>query len=439
MIQQQRKFLPFVLGQRAACRFVASLILLALIVMGLPALSGAQQACQPDGDIDQNGSVTAADALLAFQHALSLVQLDTCQQTVADVSPQPAAPDGNITASDALCIFQKALALPSCLDILPLEVTLWLSELTQDTSQGKAIIVDYQGPSFDADDLRVSVGATPVESVFVDNQIHLILPLTQAGQTTVEFDFGGFLSSLSLNILAAPVIADPPAYVENIAADLVAGLDALREGDWQDEVDALRAVEQALPNLSEDELRELAVFLKQNLEPLLRQLNSPVLAQYDEVACRQAAERFLRSVATTVVVAGGIGIYTVVPEPSKIIGLPILLAGLVLAVQELRQDVDLVMDTCLVTGIDDIQAALVTTTGVKAAQQGPETLNTIHFDENQTKAITIALAHRFEHESRSEVLGAIRNLGSLLLKMNNGLHSVVNVLPGFLSGLSRRH
>ena len=85
--------------------------------MGLPALSGAQQTCQPDGDVDRNGSVTAADALLAFQQALGLAQLSACQLTIADVFPQPAAPDGNITASDALCIFQKALSLPSCLDM----------------------------------------------------------------------------------------------------------------------------------------------------------------------------------------------------------------------------------------------------------------------------------------------------------------------------------
>ena len=76
-------------------------------------------AFQPDGDVDQNGSVTAADALLAFQQALSLADLSVCQLSIADVFPQPSTPDGNITASDALCIFQKALALPSCLDTLP--------------------------------------------------------------------------------------------------------------------------------------------------------------------------------------------------------------------------------------------------------------------------------------------------------------------------------
>ena len=76
----------------------------------------ASQACQPDGDVDRSGGVTAADALLAFQQALGLTQLNACQLSIADVSPQPASPDGDITASDALCIFQKALSLPSCLD-----------------------------------------------------------------------------------------------------------------------------------------------------------------------------------------------------------------------------------------------------------------------------------------------------------------------------------
>ena len=77
------------------------------------------EPCPPDGDVDQNGSVTAADALLAFQQALSLAQLSMCQQSIADVFPQPSNSDGTITASDALCIFQKALGLPSCFDSVP--------------------------------------------------------------------------------------------------------------------------------------------------------------------------------------------------------------------------------------------------------------------------------------------------------------------------------
>ena len=115
-IQRLCKFSPFTLGQRTACRSFTFLILLALVLIGLPALSGAQQTCQPDGDVDQNGSVTAADALLVFQQALGLAELDMCQRSIADVFPQPATPDHSISASDALCIFQKALGLPSCFD-----------------------------------------------------------------------------------------------------------------------------------------------------------------------------------------------------------------------------------------------------------------------------------------------------------------------------------
>ena len=105
-IQRLHRFMPVAPGKRPLHPFVPFLMLLVLIVLGLSALSVAQPICQPDGDVDQNGSVTAADALLVFQQALGLAQLTACQRSVADVFPQPAAPDGAITASDALCIFQ---------------------------------------------------------------------------------------------------------------------------------------------------------------------------------------------------------------------------------------------------------------------------------------------------------------------------------------------
>ena len=119
MVQRHRRFFLFAPGQHTACRSFTFLMLLLLIVIGLPVLSGAQQSCQPDGDVDRNGSVTAADALLAFQQALSLAPLSMCQLSIANVFPLPTAPDDTITASDALCIFQKALGLSSCLDTLP--------------------------------------------------------------------------------------------------------------------------------------------------------------------------------------------------------------------------------------------------------------------------------------------------------------------------------
>ena len=95
------------------------LILLVALAVYLPASPAVSQTCLPNGDINQDGNITASDALLAFQHALGVADppLNSCQLTLADVYPVPTIPDGRITASDALCIFQKALSLPSCLDL----------------------------------------------------------------------------------------------------------------------------------------------------------------------------------------------------------------------------------------------------------------------------------------------------------------------------------
>ena len=147
-----QRSLPFVLAHhRPICRSLPFLILLALVAVGLPALTDAQPACLPDGDVDQNGSVTAADALLAFQQALSLAQLSACQQTIADVFPQPANPDGSITASDALCIFQKALSLPSCLDALPSSNQPPVVDAGPDQSVDAGVMVFLSGTGSDPD------------------------------------------------------------------------------------------------------------------------------------------------------------------------------------------------------------------------------------------------------------------------------------------------
>ena len=155
-----QRFLPFVYALCPVYRYVPFLMLLALVVMGLPALSVAQPTCLPDGDVDQNGSVTAADALLVFQQALSLAQLNVCQQSIADVFPLPATPDGNITASDALCIFQKALSLPSCLDTLPSSNQPPVVDAGPDQSVDAGTMVILSGTASDADGTLASYAWT---------------------------------------------------------------------------------------------------------------------------------------------------------------------------------------------------------------------------------------------------------------------------------------
>ena len=146
-----QRFLRFICAPRPVYRFVRFLMLLAVVVVGLPAQSGAQPTCLPAGDVDQNGSVTAADALLVFQQALGLAQLSACQQSIADVFPRPATPDGSITASDALCIFQKALSLPSCLDTLPSANQPPVVDAGPDQSVDAGVMVFLSGTASDPD------------------------------------------------------------------------------------------------------------------------------------------------------------------------------------------------------------------------------------------------------------------------------------------------
>ena len=172
-IQRLRKFLPFALVMNSVNLTVAALMFLAFVGMGLPAPSIAQPACPPDGDVDGSGSVTAADALLAFQQALGLAQLGACQQTIADVSPEPADPDGSITASDALCIFQKALGLPSCLDTLPPPNLPPVADAGPDQSVEAGVMVFLSGTATDPDGAITShvwtqTGGTPVSLTGAD-------------------------------------------------------------------------------------------------------------------------------------------------------------------------------------------------------------------------------------------------------------------------------
>ena len=217
-IQRLRRFLPLVVGQSPVCRFVTLLMLLVLIVMGLPALSDAQPTCPPDGDVDQNGSVTAADALLAFQQALSLAQLTACQQTIADVFPLPTTPDGNITASDALCIFQKALSLPSCLDALPSSNRPPVVDAGADQSVAAGMMVILSGTASDADGTLAShawtqTGGTTVSLSGADTAMAAFTTPDVTADVTLTFrltvrDDAGAQTSDEVRVTVRPVEQD---------------------------------------------------------------------------------------------------------------------------------------------------------------------------------------------------------------------------------------
>jgi hypothetical protein len=60
--------------------------------------------CPSDGDVNEDGKLTAKDALLAFECALGKAICTSCRQGHADVNV-----NGKVTAADALCIFKAVL------------------------------------------------------------------------------------------------------------------------------------------------------------------------------------------------------------------------------------------------------------------------------------------------------------------------------------------
>ena len=233
-IQRLWSFLPSVLGQHTVRRFVTSLALLALIIMGLPALSGAQQTCQSDGDVDQNGSVTAADALLVFQQALSLAQLNDCQRSIADVFPLPTSPDGSITASDALCIFQKALSLPSCLDALTSPNQPPVVDAGPDQPADAGVMVFLSGTGSDPDGVIASyawtqTGGTAVSLTGADAATAVFVAPDVSVEETLTFrltvsDNTGAQASDEVQVTVRPLVGtvDPDTAAEVFRQDISA-------------------------------------------------------------------------------------------------------------------------------------------------------------------------------------------------------------------------
>lgn len=70
--------------------------------------------CWHDGDVDDNGRLTAGDAQLAWRIALGQYEPTAAQQCAADCNG-----DGNVTADDVRDIFGRLLGLPTCPHHLP--------------------------------------------------------------------------------------------------------------------------------------------------------------------------------------------------------------------------------------------------------------------------------------------------------------------------------
>ena len=90
-------------------------LLWGLVVLSLSVTVATALSCRPDGDVNEDTSLTPVDALRVCQHFLQIADppLTPCQQVCANLK-DPAT--SGITPADALCILQRFLGLESCLD-----------------------------------------------------------------------------------------------------------------------------------------------------------------------------------------------------------------------------------------------------------------------------------------------------------------------------------
>gem|GEM_PF-2329602 len=229
--------LPSARGLHARVRLLLLTILLALVAMA--ACPGAYAT---PGDVNGDGSVTIADAMLALRASLGLIQLDSAAAQAADVAPRPGADgrlfgDGVINVADVMRILQAAVGLIQESELAPVANSriYALNGKTPLGSPGTASIIDIQAM------LSGKPGAS-VTNAFATGAV--------PNQIQVVGDTAYIVNSVSntLQIVDLKTLRDarPPIYLGDGANPMQAAL----PGDGNAYVALLMTNEVAVVNLS---------------------------------------------------------------------------------------------------------------------------------------------------------------------------------------------
>ena len=367
-------------------------------------------------------------------------------------------------------------------------ISVRVSDSTQDTAQGKTVIFDYSGPELNEEDLTVRVGDTEVPALLSETQIYILLPLSESGETTVFFEFSeGVTTSVPLNIAEAPAIENPEVYVSDQVAEVVSMFESLRD-EYPDVWELLEQAQDQIAGLSEDEARELAILLKQNLEPLL---DAPEISEGDAMGfegteglefaaarssydsnlpavsqgfldrleeCRVTIRSFLRNqkliaISITALALSGEISVAFTPAVGGIVALTSF-AVLVVKIGDLRDGVATILDVCIFKQakvfLDNAFGATVSasetaffseSSAVAAARfqppgivsQGSEATDRIVFTDGESKTVSVNLDSIIQDDRRSALLEAYVTFRNLLVKANDKLESLGETLGVELS------
>ncbi len=363
--------------------------------------SGWWKSVAPGDRMERTSSRSAVAVLLS-----ALLIMSGCDQSPGTPGPRGAPPDDD--------------------DKKPVAIDLSLSALTPEPSQGKVVLIDYEGPAFDESELRISVGGEALPATVSEDQIGVLLPLSHSGATLLAFDFGGGRSAtMTLNIAMAPSIPDPRGYLETEINKLASALSELaaQESELRDLSDAVRVAQESLSALGEQEIAEAATLYKQNTGSSIDQ---PMSSGFLQTASLQAAaldanmcERAmllwtnLHGIALGAGLAGGFLLN--IPE-----GLVTKFAGtllVALAATSLPEMIEHSVYVAVICVRPVVIGFFQPAHSIQTAQVGPAAaLPRLSFRDGEPLAVTVTAAYRIQHDLRETFLNAMSKLRGQLLK-----------------------
>ena len=419
--------------------------------------------------------------VIAWVVTLALSGCDTAPGVEPDGGSQ-AGPNSCQYANDGECDEGTYCAIGTdqndCAQMEPTQASVSLSGRTPFPSQGKMILVDYEGPDFDEDDLRITVGNDPVDGLFLDDQISLLLPLSHQGLTTLTFDFGaGPSATLELNIGAAPTISNPQQYLSDELTKLTARLLGLANSDgaYQGVYDALIHAQSELADVGEQEMNLLAIVFKQNLEPALVSVQSYVTdhssvarqsssmsasttrAQSEhEASCNEAMQDFVVDVGVAVYVVGTtatavaliVKLAALNPPAAAVLAAAKVAAAIYVGYQA-GQAVVPVWDHCVQALISSIRQDLTelshgsvgqlnTQSGDRGTLLQASSLTTLRFEDGRSEALTIIVSHELSTAIRSEYIETVSKIRRALTKVKSLVGIVSTTLSASFEALLSR-
>ncbi len=370
------------------------------------------------------------------------------------------------TTTGAAALVLLALALAGCEDgpappKMPgdpkppaAQVSVRLSALTPEPSQGKVVIIDYEGPAFDESDLRVRLAGEALPATVVEDEIGVLLPLSHSGATLLAFDFGGGrAAALTLNATEAPPIPNPRQYLDTEITKLASALSerAAQESELQGLHEAVLRAQEQLAALDEQEIAYAATLFKQNIEPSLEQLASSGLLQtavlrtagFDATKCNSSMIRSVRLVAKTTAISlfGGL-LWTASPGPQSVVLVPMGGVALVYAAFSVPDALGSIVETfgnCMLARVGAIEPFLPLSS-IQIAQVGAvaDPLPRLSFRDGEPLEVNITVAYRIQHDLREGFLSAILKLRSHLLKLTGAARPVCERCAAWLNRQAER-